>query len=166
MKTRIKAFLLVLMLVAAACEVTEVNEITEVSNPVFSDTITIFEDDFVADDEFISVAEYAWDILDVTTVDEGVVLGYIQFEGTTSWHALPLTVPFENDVVVLRYNFDVDTFNLIVEGEVANNNNANANLFDGDVLRIVAIPPDQISGKAKIDFSNYQEVATRFNLGK
>jgi len=166
MKTRIKAFLLVLMLVAAACEVTEVNEITEVSNPVFSDTITIFEDDFVTDDEFISVAEYAWDILDVTTVDEGVVLGYIQFEGTTSWHALPLTVPFENDVVVLRYNFDVDTFNLIVEGEVANNNNANANLFDGDVLRIVAIPPDQISGKAKIDFSNYQEVATRFNLGK
>jgi len=166
MKTRIKAFLLVIILVAAACEVTEVNEITEVSNPVFSDTITIFEDDFVADDEFISVAEYAWDILDVTTVDEGVVLGYIQFEGTTSWHALPLTVPFENDVVVLRYNFDVDTFNLIVEGEVANNNSANANLFDGDILRIVAIPPDQISGKSNIDFSNYTEVASKFDLGK
>ena len=130
---------------------------------IFTDTIEIRADDFTPEDQFVSVAPYSWTLLDEATVDEGVVLGYLRFQGTTAWHPLPLTVPFENDVVILRYNFDIDSFNLILEGEAADNNAANANLFDGDILRIVAIPPDRVL-KAKVNYADYSEVAALYGL--
>lgn len=132
---------------------------------IYSETITIDSDlDFGIDDEFVSVASYGWNILDVETVDDGIVLAYLRFQGTTSWQALPLSTPFENDIVVLRYSFDINDFSLIIEGEVANNNEANEALFDGDVLRIVAIPPTYPLKIKAIDYSNYEEVVSAYNL--
>ncbi len=131
---------------------------------IYSSTSSIFADEFVALDEFVSVNEFSWDLLDEETVDEGLVMGYLQFEGTTSWHALPFSVPFENDVVFLRYEFDINSFDLILEGEVANNNQVNADLFDGDILRVVAIPPSLIIRGKGLDYKNYEDVAKAYNL--
>jgi hypothetical protein len=132
---------------------------------IYTDTIEILGSDFTPEDQFVSVAPYSWNLLDEATVDQGVVLGYLRFEGTTAWHPLPLTVPFENDVVVLRYNFDIESFNLILEGEAPDNNAANAELFDGDLLRIVAIPPDRVV-KAKVNYADYNEVARIYGLAE
>ncbi len=135
------------------------------SAEIYSETITIDSDiDFGIVDEYVSVASYGWNILDEATVDEGLVLGYLRFQGSTSWHALPLSTPFENDIVILRYSFDIDDFSLIVEGEVANNNEANENLFDGDVLRIVAIPPTRLLKLKGLDYTNYEAVVRAYDL--
>ncbi|MFV1884921.1 MAG: hypothetical protein ACMZ7B_10570 [Balneola sp.] len=132
---------------------------------IYSDTIVIVADeDFAVEDEFVSVASYGWNILDEETVDFGLVMGYLRFQGTTSWHALPFNTPFENDIVVLRYSFDIDNFDLIVEGEVADNNEANENLFDGDVLRIVAIPPSLLLKAKGLDYTDYEAVVKAYNL--
>ncbi len=133
---------------------------------IYSSTSTIFADDFDVVDEFVSINEFEWDILDEETVDFGMVLGYIQFEGTTSWHALPFSVPFENDLVNLRYVFDINSFDLLLEGEVADNNEANEDLFDGDVLRVVAIPPSQVFKAKGFDYRNYNQVAEYYGLEK
>lgn len=132
---------------------------------IYSETITIFSDeDFGVEDEFVSVASFGWNILDELTVDEGIVLAYLRFNGTNAWHALPLSTPFENDIVVLRYSFDIDNFDLIIEGEIANNNEANEELFNGDVLRIVAIPPTLAFKSKGLDYSNYNAVVEAYGL--
>lgn len=135
------------------------------SAEIYSATIVIDSDiDFGVEDEFVSVASYGWNILDEATVDEGLVLGYLRFNGTNPWHALPLSTPFENDIVILRYSFDIDDFSLIVEGEVANNNEFNEDLFDGDVLRIVAIPPTLLAKSKGLDYTNYEAVVKAYGL--
>ncbi|MCG8372681.1 MAG: hypothetical protein MI700_04070, partial [Balneolales bacterium] len=112
---------------------------------IYTSTITINADvDFGVFDQFVSIASYSWEILDVSTVDYGIVLAYLRFDESTAWNSLPLSTPFENDVVVLRYGFDVNNFDLIVEGEVAGNNELNEGLFDRNELRVVAIPPSLI----------------------
>lgn len=132
---------------------------------VYSATIEIVSDeDFGIENEFVSIASYGWNILDISTVDDGLVLGYISFAGSTAWHALPLSTPFENDIVVLRYSFDINNFDLIVEGEVADNNEANENLFDGDILRIIAIPPTVLAKSKGLDYSNYEAVVKAYDL--
>lgn len=132
---------------------------------IYNGTFTInANNDFGVVDEFISVASYEWQILDVSTVDEGLVLAYIQFEGNTSWHSLPLSTPFQDDVVVLRYGFDIDNFDLIIEGEVANNNEVNESLFNGDTIRVVAIPPSQLFRAKGLDYNNYEQVARAYGL--
>ena len=77
---------------------------------------------------------------------------------------MPLSTPFENDVVVLRYSFDVDNFDLIIEGETANNNDLNENLFDGDIIRVIAIPPSLMFKSKGINYNNYEEVIAAYNL--
>lgn len=132
---------------------------------IYSGTFTInSNNDFGVVDDFVSVASYSWDILDVSTVDEGLVLAYIQFEGNTSWQSLPLSTPFENDIVVLRYGFDIDNFDLILEGETANNNELNESIFDGDIIRVIAIPPSQLLKGKGIDYENYEQVSSVYNL--
>ena len=131
---------------------------------IYSSTSTIFADDFDVVDEFVSINEFEWDILDESTVDEGLVLGYLQFEGTTSWHALPFSTPFENDLVNLRYVFDINSFDLLLEGEVADNNQVNEDLFDGDILRVVAIPPSLLFKGKGLDYRDYKQVAEFYNL--
>ena len=132
---------------------------------IYSETITIFSDeDFAIEDEFVSVASYGWNILDELTVDEGMVMAYIRFNGSTAWHALPLSTPFENDIVILRYSFDIDNFDLIVEGEIADNNEANEDLFNGDVLRIVAIPPTLLFKSKGLDYNNYDAIVEAYGL--
>ena len=154
---------LTLIMFGIGCEGPEGPAGRDAEVAIFSQTIQINDTDFIAEDEFISIAEYTWNILDEQTVDEGIVLAYLRFNGTTAWHPLPLTTPFENDVVVLRFNFDIDSFNLILEGEVADNNDVNEEIFDGDTLRVVVIPPDQLI-KAKVDYSNYEQVARLYGL--
>ena len=132
---------------------------------IYTSTITINADvDFGVVDQFVSVASYSWDILDVSTVDFGIVLAYLRFDGSTAWNSLPLSTPFENDVVVLQYGFDVNNFDLIVEGEVADNNELNEGLFDGEVLRVVAIPPSLVLKAKGIDYSNYEQVVEFYGL--
>ncbi|MEP1306214.1 MAG: hypothetical protein ABJK11_08540 [Balneola sp.] len=131
---------------------------------IYSSTSTIFADDFDIVDEYVSINEFEWDLLDESTVDEGLVLGYLQFEGTTSWHALPFSTPFENDLVNLRYVFDINSFDLLLEGEVADNNEVNEDLFDGDVLRVLAIPPSQRFKGKGLDYRNYNQVAKFYGL--
>lgn len=132
---------------------------------IYNGLFTINSDnDFGVVDEFVSVASYAWEILDVNTVDEGLVLAYIRFEGSTSWQSLPLSTPFENDVVVLRYGFDIDNFDLIIEGETAKNNELNEGIFDGDTIRVIAIPPSLLFKGKGIDYNNYQQVINTYNL--
>ncbi len=155
--------LLVIAIIISSCEGPVGPPGRDAVVEIYNSTITILESDFTAEDEFVSVAEYGWSDLDEATVDFGIVLGYLRFQGTTAWHPLPFTVPFDSDVVVLRYNFDIDSFNLILEGEVADNNNANEALFDGDLLRVVAIPPDRVL-KMKIDYSDYNQVAKHYGL--
>lgn len=133
---------------------------------IYSSTSSIFADDFDIVDEFVSINEFEWDILDEETVDNGMVLGYLQFEGTTSWHALPFSTPFENDLVNLRYVFDINSFDLLLEGEVADNNEVNEDLFDGDVLRVVAIPPSLMVRGKGLDYRNYNQVAEFYGLEK
>ena len=133
---------------------------------IYSSTSTIFADDFVVLDEFVSINEFGWDILDEETVDYGLVQGYLQFEGTTSWHALPFSVPFADDLVNLRYEFDINSFNLILEGEAADNNEVNEDLFDGDILRVVAIPPSILVRGKGLDHRNYEQVAEFYGLEK
>tara|TARA_R110002126_G_scaffold15320_4_gene63083 strand:+ start:5252 stop:5773 length:522 start_codon:yes stop_codon:yes gene_type:complete len=133
---------------------------------IYSSTSTIFADDFDVVDEFVSINEFEWDILDESTVDEGLVQGYLQFEGTTSWHALPFSTPFENDLVNLRYVFDINSFDLLLEGEVADNNEVNEDLFDGDILRVIAIPPSLIVRGKSLDYRNYNQVAEIYGLEK
>lgn len=120
--------------------------------------------DFGVVDEYVSIASYGWDILDVSTVDEGLVLAYIQFDGSTSWQSLPLSTPFENDVVVLRYGFDIDNFDLILEGETPDNNQINESLFDGNIVRVVAIPPGQMFKGKGLDYSDFEQVKAFYNL--
>lgn len=132
---------------------------------IYSGTFTIDSDnDFGEIDEYISIASYSWGVLDVSTVDDGVVLAYIRFDGNTAWHSMPLSTPFENDVVVLRYSFDVDNFDLIIEGETANNNDLNEDLFDGDIIRVIAIPPSLMFKSKGINYNNYEEVIAAYNL--
>lgn len=132
---------------------------------IYTESIEIDADiDFGVVDEFVSVASYGWNILDVETVDYGMVLAYLRFDGSTAWHALPLSTPFENDLVVARYSFDIDNFDLIIEGEIANNNEANEALFDGDVLRVVAIPPTQLSKFKGLDYTDYEAVVQAYDL--
>ena len=132
---------------------------------IYSETIIIDSDvDFGVQDEYVSVASYGWNILDESTVDYGIVLAYLRFDGTTNWHALPFSTPYENDIVVLRYSFDIDNFDLIIEGEVADNNELNESLFDGDVLRVVAIPPDMVYKGKGIDYTNYEQVKQIYGL--
>ena len=133
---------------------------------IYSSTSTIFADDFDVVDEFVSINEFEWDVLDEETVDNGLVMGYLQFEGTTSWHALPFSTPFENDLVNLRYVFDINSFDLLLEGEVADNNEVNEELFDGDILRVVAIPPSLIIRGKGLDYRNYNQVAEFYGLEK
>lgn len=163
MKTLKTTLLLFTLISLTSCTIYESDIETDV-DLVYSSTINIVQSDFVDEDEFVSVAEYGWDNLDEYVVDEGLVLGYLRFEGTTAWHALPLSTPFENDLVVARFSFDIDTFNFIVEGEVAGNNAANTALFDGDVLRVIAIPPGQIIRGKGIDYSNYEQIARLYGL--
>lgn len=132
---------------------------------IYNGTFTInSEIDFGEVDEYVSVASYSWEILDEATVDEGLVLAYIRFSGNTAWQALPLSTPFENDVVVLRYGFDIDNFDLIIEGEVAGNNDLNEELFDGDTIRVIAIPPSMMLKAKMIDYNNYEQVASLYGL--
>ena len=131
---------------------------------VYSSTSTINADDFDVVDEFVSINEFEWDLLDESTVDEGLVLGYIQFEGSTSWHALPFSTPFENDLVNLRYVFDINSFDLLLEGEVADNNEINEDLFDGDVLRVVAIPPSRLFKGKSFDYRDIDQVTNHFDI--
>lgn len=131
---------------------------------IYSSTSSIFADDFDIVDEFVSINEFEWDILDEETVDYGLVHGYIQFEGTTSWHALPFGTPFENDLVNLRYVFDINSFDLLLEGEVADNNEVNEDLFDGDVLRVIAIPPSLILKGKGLDYRDFHQVAEAYGI--
>jgi hypothetical protein len=132
---------------------------------IYSETIEIVADiDFGVADEFVSVASYGWNILDEETVDYGVVLAYLRFEGTTAWQSLPLSTPFENDLVVARYSYDIDNFDFIIEGEVADNNEANEELFDGDILRIIAIPPTMVAKQKGLDYNDYEAVVKAYNL--
>lgn len=163
MKTLKTTLLLFTLISLTSCTIYESDIETDV-DLVYSSTINIVQSDFTDEDEFVSVAEYGWNNLDEYVVDEGLVLGYLRFEGTTAWHALPLSTPFENDLVVARFSFDIETFNFIVEGEVAGNNEANTALFDGDVLRVIAIPPGQIIRGKGIDYSNYEQIARLYNL--
>lgn len=140
------------------------NDVDGEGDAVYTSTITIRSADFVSEDDFISVAEYGWDNLDEEMVDYGMVLGYLRFEGTTAWQALPFSVPFENDLVNLRYYFDVNNFSLVIEGESAGNNSANAALFDRDVLRVVAIPPTLIVKGKGVNYRNYEQVSELYNL--
>lgn len=131
---------------------------------VYTSTITIRSNDFVPIDDFTSIAEYGWDNLDEEMVDYGLVLGYLRFEGTTAWQSLPFSVPFEDDLVNLRYLFDINNFSLVVEGEIANNNEANASLFNRDVLRVVAIPPSEIVRGKGIDYNDITQITELYNL--
>lgn len=131
---------------------------------IYSSTSSIFADDFDVVDDFVSINEFEWDLLDESTVDNGLVMGYIQFSGTTSWHALPFSTPFENDLVNLRYVFDINSFDLILEGEVSGNNQVNEALFEGDVLRVVAIPPSLLFKGKGFDYKDYDQVATYYGL--
>lgn len=132
---------------------------------IYNGTFTIDDDrDFGVIDDFVSLASYSWDILDVSTVDEGLVLAYIQFEGNTAWQSLPLSTPFENDVVVLRYGFDIDNFDLIIEGEIPQNNEINESLFDGDIIRVIAIPPGHLFKGKSIDYTNYEQVVSIYGI--
>jgi hypothetical protein len=158
-------FLLLITLTITSCTFYD-NDVEGTADVVYSSTIVIKKADFVAEDKFISVANYGWDNLDEEIVDYGMVLGYLRFEGTTSWQALPFAVPFENDLVNLRYNFDIENFSLVIEGEVAENNDANEALFNRDVLRIIAIPPTVIAKGKGIDYRNYEQVIELYHLDK
>ncbi|SMO35946.1 hypothetical protein [Gracilimonas mengyeensis] len=151
------------LFIISSCTVYE-NDIEADVDLVYSSTITIRANDFIHEDEFVSVASYGWDNLDEYMVDQGLVMGYLRFEGTTAWQALPFSVPYENDLVNLRYSFDVEDFSLIIEGEVADNNNANVALFDRDVLRVIAIPPSEIVRSKGMDYRNYEMVAEYYGL--
>jgi len=140
------------------------NNVEGEADTVYSSIITIRANDFIPEDEFISVAEYGWDNLDEEMVDYGMVLGYLRFEGTTAWQALPFSVPFQDDLVNLRYYFDIDNFSLVIEGENADNNQVNANMFDRDVLRVIAIPPSVIVKGKGIDYRNYQQVIELYGI--
>lgn len=155
--------ILISLLLTTSCTIYDSN-VEGSGEVVYTSTITIRANDFVPEDDFITVAEYGWDNLDGETVDYGMVLGYIRFEGTTAWQALPFSVPFENDLVNLRYFFDIDNFSLVIEGEVADNNEANANLFDRDILRVVAIPPSVLVQGKGIDYRNYEQVRKLYNI--
>lgn len=163
MKTLKMLLLLLLFGTITSCTFYD-NDVEGTANIVYSSTIIIKETDFVAEDDFISVADYGWDNLDEEIVDYGMVLGYLCFKGTTSWQALPFAVPFENDLVNLRYNFDIENFSLVIEGEVAGNNNSNKALFNRDILRIVAIPPTVIAKGKGIDYRNYKQVKELYHL--
>lgn len=151
------------LLLLTSCTIYE-NDIDADVNLVYTSTIDIRSNDFVPVDDFTSVAEYGWDNLDEEMVDYGLVLGYIRFEGTTAWQALPYSIPFENDMVHLRYLFDINNFSLIVEGEVAGNHQENASIFDRDVLRVVAIPPSEIVRGKGFDYTDFREVSNYYNL--
>lgn len=155
--------LLLSSLLLSSCIINEKDIETEV-DLVYSSTITVRSGDFHSENEYITVAAYGWSNLDEYMVDNGLVLGYLRLEGSTAWHALPFAVPFENDMINLRYSFDIEDFSLILEGEVAGNNAANAALFDGDVLRIIAIPPDQIIRGKGFDYRDYHQVVSFYGI--
>ena len=163
MKAIKTTFLLLILFSFSSCTIYD-NDVEGDVDLVYSSTITVRANDFVAEDEFVSVANYGWDNLDEEMVDYGLVLGYMRFEGTTAWHALPYSIPFENDLVNLRYYFDIDDFTLVLEGEVADNNQANANIFDGDVLRVIAIPPSEVIKSKGVDYRNYEQVKELYNI--
>jgi hypothetical protein len=51
-----------------------------------------------------------------------------------------------------------------LEGEVADNNQVNEDLFDGDILRVVAIPPSLLFKGKGLDYKDYNQVAEFYNL--
>lgn len=131
---------------------------------IYSDVIKINAQDFIRIDEYVSVNKFEWDLLDEATVDEGLVLAYLRFKGETAWNSLPYSIPFENDFVNMRYLFDINSFDLIIEGEIAGNNGINEDLFDGDYLRVIAIPPSLMLRAKNLDYSDYDAVVKAYNL--
>lgn len=156
-------FILISLFLLSSCTINN-TEIDGEGDVVYTSNITIRTNDFVPEDDFVSVAEYGWDNLDEEMVDYGMVLGYIRFEGTTAWHSLPFSVPFEDDLVNLRFLFDINNFSLVLEGEVPGNNLSNAELFDRDVLRVIAIPPSIIVHGKGIDYQNYDQIKQIYGL--
>lgn len=85
----LKFFLLIISLLAvSSCTIYD-NDVEGEADLVYSSTINIRANDFVFVDDYITMAEYGWDNLDEEMVDFGLVHGYLRFEGTTAWHALP-----------------------------------------------------------------------------
>ncbi|MDR9417245.1 MAG: hypothetical protein RI564_13240 [Gracilimonas sp.] len=163
MRTLKSVLLLLSLLILSSCNIYE-NDVDGEADLVYTSTITISAADFIPENDVTSVAEYGWSNLDEEMVDYGLVLGYLRFEGTTAWHSLPFSVPFENDLVNLRFLFDIDNFSLVLEGEVPGNNEANADLFHRDQLRVVAIPPSAIVQGKGIDYTNYEQVSRLYGL--
>ncbi len=161
-----KIILLLLLFFSITSCIVHEEKVEGTADTVYSSTITILESDFVNEDEYVTVAEYGWDNLDEEMVDYGLVLGYIKFKGTTAWHALPYAVPYENDLVNLRYFFDINNFSLVLEGEVPYQTRDNAAIFHGDVLRIIAIPPTQIIRAKGFNYRNYNQVIEYYNIDK
>lgn len=152
-----------LVLLLSSCTIYE-NDIDTNVDLVYSSTIDIRSSDFAPVDDYTIAAEYGWENLDEEMVDYGLVLAYIRFEDTSAWQALPYSIPFENDMVNLRYLFDINNFSLVVEGETAGNHQENAAIFNRDVLRVIAIPPTQIVHGKGFDFSNLDEVSSFYNI--
>jgi hypothetical protein len=160
----LKSLLILLSLFLLSSCTINTTEVDGDADVVYSSTITISGNDFIPEDNFVSIAEYGWDNLDEEMVDYGMVLGYLRFEGTTAWQSLPFSVPFEDDLVNLRFLFDINNFSLVLEGELAGNNQANADLFDRDVLRVIAIPPSVIVHGKGIDYQNYEQIKQIYEL--
>lgn len=103
---------------------------------------------------------------DFNMLDSDVMLAYLLWEitddGTEIWRPVPQTLFINNEI--LTYNFDFTKYDasIFLDG-TTNLNNLGAAYTDSWIARLVVVP-GQFTGRTVIDFSDYNQVKSYYEL--
>lgn len=125
---------------------------------VEAETFTIDASAFQADGTAQSYT-HSTSLITDRIVGEGMVLGYIRIDGEGGWTALPLTIAPESETINITYQYDEAQFELLL---IASNELPDPALFDGDRIKIVAVPPEEAG--SNLAAMSYDQMAARLNL--
>lgn len=125
---------------------------------VEAETFAIDASQFQADGTAQSLTRNA-PVITGRVAREGVVLGYIQLGGESAWTALPFTIAPESETINITYQYEEARFELLL---IASNELPDPTLFDGDSVKVVAIPPEE-AGAISAGLS-YEQAAARWDL--
>lgn len=102
-----------------------------------------------------------------TMLDSDVMLVYLLWEvtddGVEVWRALPQTLYFNDGILSYNYDFTKFDASVFLDGTV-NFNGLGAIYTDNWIARVVVVPAQFASGRAAIDYSDYNEVKEFFDL--
>lgn len=91
----------------------------------------------------------------------GAVLAFFKSPTGGRWLALPLVLPITNNTLTITYGFEPGIFVVLLIHETTT---SVASIFDGDLIRVVIIPPPETRLLSGLDVRNYKEVKAVFRL--